>query len=390
MAQLDFQAFDADHHYYEAEDAFLRHVDRRMHKRCMQWAQVDGRKRLLVGGRVNRFIPNPTFDPVAKPGILDEFFRGKNPDKKSVAALFGELEPIHPAYRDRDARLALLDRQRLAGALLFPTLGVGMEESLKHDPEALLAAFRGFNRWLEEDWGFAYRERLFAAPYITLVDPQWAAAELDWALGRGARLVVLRPGPVSGPGIARSLGDPLHDPFWARVNEARITVSFHSGDAGYRRFAEAWGGELEFKAFDYDPLAVCMSASPIADTLASILCHGVLSRHPNVRLATIECGSDWVEGLLRRLKKVHGQMQTRFRHDPVEQFASRVWVSPYYEDDLERLRDRIGADHVLFGSDYPHAEGLAEPTDFLYDLKGFADDEVRRVMRENALSLLRG
>ncbi len=71
MAELGFPVFDADHHYYEAEDAFTRHVDRRMQNRCMQWAEINGRKRLLVGGKTNRFIPNPTFDPVAQPGILD-------------------------------------------------------------------------------------------------------------------------------------------------------------------------------------------------------------------------------------------------------------------------------------------------------------------------------
>ena len=45
----------------------------------MQWAEIDGRRRLLVAGTVNRFIPNPTFDPVARPGSLDEYFRGRNP-----------------------------------------------------------------------------------------------------------------------------------------------------------------------------------------------------------------------------------------------------------------------------------------------------------------------
>ena len=53
MADLDFLVFDADNHYYEAEDAFTRHVDRRTQKRCMQWAELDGRRRLLVGGQVN-------------------------------------------------------------------------------------------------------------------------------------------------------------------------------------------------------------------------------------------------------------------------------------------------------------------------------------------------
>ena len=51
MTEVGFAAFDADNHYYEATDAFIRHVDPRMHKRCMQWATVDGRERLLVAGR---------------------------------------------------------------------------------------------------------------------------------------------------------------------------------------------------------------------------------------------------------------------------------------------------------------------------------------------------
>jgi hypothetical protein len=90
MAQLDFAAFDADHHYYEAEDAFIRHVDRRMQPRCMQWATVGGKKRFMVGGKLNRFIPNASFDPVAKPGSLDEYFRGRNPQGKDIASLFGQ------------------------------------------------------------------------------------------------------------------------------------------------------------------------------------------------------------------------------------------------------------------------------------------------------------
>ena len=59
--------------------------------------------------------------------------------------MFGDLEPIadHPGYRDRAARLQLLDEQGMDGALLFPTLGVGMQEALRHDIPALHAAFDG-------------------------------------------------------------------------------------------------------------------------------------------------------------------------------------------------------------------------------------------------------
>ena len=101
MAELSFRAFDADHHYYEAEDAFIRHIEPRMKKRCMDWAIVGGKKRLLVGGKVNRFIPNPTFDPVARPGCLDDYYQGKNGAGLSIRDAFGELEPIHVEYRDR-------------------------------------------------------------------------------------------------------------------------------------------------------------------------------------------------------------------------------------------------------------------------------------------------
>lgn len=68
---------------------------------------------------------------------------------------------------------------------MFPTLGMLYEEALKHDPEGVTIMFRAFNRWLAEDWGFAYEDRIFAAPYLTLADVDWACEELDWALAQG-------------------------------------------------------------------------------------------------------------------------------------------------------------------------------------------------------------
>ena len=143
--ELGFTYFDCDNHYYEAVDAFTRHIEPQYKKRAIQWAQIDGKQRLMVGGQVNRFIPNPTFDPVGKPGALDEYFRGRNPHGSDLNSLFGELEPIRPAYRDRDARLALMDEQGMQGCILLPTLGVGMEQSLLPDLDAVVATFRAFN-----------------------------------------------------------------------------------------------------------------------------------------------------------------------------------------------------------------------------------------------------
>ncbi len=392
MPQLGFRPFDADNHYYEAEDAFTRHMDRRMAKRAVQWAEINGRKRLLIAGKIDRFIPNPTFDPVAKPGSLNAYFRGKNPEGKSMAELFGDLEPIHPAYRNRDERIKLLDQQGLEGVLLFPTQGVGVEQPLRHDAAATLAAVHAFNQWLHEDWGFAYLDRIFAVPMVSLVDPRAAAAELEWALERGARLVNLRPAPVPQVGGSLSPADPTFDPFWSRVNEAGIAVSFHAADSGYGKHAAAWEGRgagrgLEaFRGYAFG--TVTQADRAIYDTLASLVIHGLFQRHPRVRVCSIENGSEWVDLLLRKLQKCYGQTPQAFSEPPETTFRRHISIAPYFEDDIRGLADRIGVNNVLFGSDFPHAEGLADPLSFIHELKGFSDDELRLVMRENSLKLI--
>jgi len=383
MTELGFLPFDADNHYYEATDAFIRHIEPSMAKRCMQC-----RQRLLVGGAINRFIPNPTFNPVSKPGALDLYFRGKvaGSDLKSM---FGELDQISPTYRDRDARLALMTEQGLDAAFFFPTLGVGMEESLKHDIPALTAAFRAFNRWLDDDWGFAYKNSIYAAPYITLADPQWALDELNWAIGRGVRIIVMRtaPVPIAG-GLTRSPGDTMYDPFWARAAEAGVTVAFHSGDAGYGKYIDDWEPGGAFEAFKFSALRTITGDRAPFDMFAVLVCHGVFSRHPDLRCASIEAGSEWVQPLLKKFKKAYSQNPYMFPSDPIQQFRDHVWVAPFYEDDIRGLADAIGTERVLFGSDYPHAEGLAVPVAFINDLHGFNDQEVRLIMRDNARELI--
>jgi hypothetical protein len=234
VAVLDFQVFDADNHYYEPVDAFTRHLDPSMRKRTMQWAEIDGKQRLLVGGQVNRFIPNPTFARVSKPGALADYFRAKD-GVGDLRAAFGELEPIEerPEYRDRDARLQVMDSQGIEATIMLPTLGVGMEAALEHDPEACTAAFSSFNQWLLDDWGYAYEDRIFAAPYLSLIDVDWAVRELDHAADHGARVVLMRPASVWGPGGRRSPGHHDHLRFWDRLQELGLTLVIHGGESSY-------------------------------------------------------------------------------------------------------------------------------------------------------------
>jgi predicted TIM-barrel fold metal-dependent hydrolase len=389
MRDLGFRAFDADNHYYEAEDAFTRHMDRRLARQGVRWVELDGKKRLLIGGKLDHFIPNPTFDPVARPGSLDAYFRGRNPEGKSMVELFGDLEPIRATYRDREARLALLDQQGLEAALLFPTQGVGVEQPLRGRPDVTCATLRAFNRWLDEDWGFHFRERLFAVPMLSLSVPERAVEELEWVLERGARVVHLRPAPVPMTDGSRSPGDPLFDPFWARVDEAGIVVAFHAGDSGYGRYAAEWGERGSMRAFHGFLFgSVTQADRAIYDTLAALIVHGVFQRFPRVRVASIENGSEWVAPLLKKLAKAQGQMPQAFAEPPLDTFRRHVFVAPYYEDDIRALADLIGPQNVLLGSDFPHAEGLAEPLAFVEELADFDAREIQLVMRDNARALV--
>jgi len=387
MGTVDFDVFDADNHYYEATDAFIRHLPKHRSK-LVQWAEIDGKRRMVVDNKIFRFIPNPTFDPVARPGCLDDYFRGKQAGD-DIRAAFGELEPISPAYREPEARVKLMDTQGMQACFLFPTLGVGVEEALLHDPDALHDVFHAFNEWILDDWTFNYDDRIYAAPYIALQDPERAEQEVAYALENGAHVVVMRSGPVRGPGFSRSPGDAVYDPMWARLAEAGVLAAYHSGDAGYNRYADEWGGGGDFQAFRNDPFrTVTGGHRPIYDTVAALACHGVLRRFLNLRVATIESGSEWVGLLLKALKKSFGQVPGAYDGiDPVEQVQKSVWVSPYYEDDLVELRDELGATQMIFGSDYPHAEGLADPKSFVDDLPTFSEAEIRLVMRENGLAL---
>jgi predicted TIM-barrel fold metal-dependent hydrolase len=271
---------------------------------------------------------------------------------------------------------------------MLPTLGVGMESALEHDPPALTAAFTAFNRWLLDDWGFNRDDRIYGAPYISFVDPDWAVSELEFALENGARVVLIRPGSVAGAAARRTPGDPAHDAFWARLNEAGITLLIHGGDSSYAAYEQLWGLSGETESFRLPPLKRLLSASPISDTIASLFADRLFARFPNVRVATIETGSGWVRPLLKKLRSVSVQAPDAFPEDPYELFLEHVWVSPFFEDNVYSLVDAVGADRVVFGSDWPHVEGLADPTSFVKEIDDLPDADKRKIMGDNARQLV--
>ena len=390
---LDYLAIDVDNHYYEPLDACTRHLPKEFKTRGVQMVHQGKRVTSVIGDTVNRFIANPTFDPIIVPGCLDLMFRGEIPEGVDPASLF-KVEPLaeHPEYQSRDARIPIMDAQGIETVFMLPTFACGVEEALKHDIEATMATVHAFNLWLDEDWGFDRPDhRIISAPIISLADPVKAVEEVDFVVGRGAKLVLVRPAPVPGALKPRSLGDASHDPVWARLAEAGVPVGFHLSDSGYLQGAALWGGKAKFEPFTgpSDPLdQILVDDRAIHDTMASMIAHGVFTRHPKLRAVSIENGSYFVYRLIKRLKKAANNHPRLFPVDPVEQLRNNVWIAPYYEDDLADLAQAIGIDKILFGSDWPHGEGLQSPLLFTEELTTFDDADVRKVMRDNALDLL--
>ena len=234
--QLDYGMVDADNHYYEPTDALTRYLpDER--RRDVYWvSEVDtGRKRLVIGSRVWEYLANPTFDPIVKPGLLDR----------------RNTEPItnRPEYRDPAKRVARFDEQGIDRSLMFPTLMNGLGEIVGTNLSLHVDLVWSFNQWLADDWGFNYKNRIFSAPLFALTDPQQSVEMLEWALDRGARAILVAAGPIRSEIGWRSPADPVYDPFWARLAEAKVPACVHAA-AQYNRHSGEYTGHFELRPME--------------------------------------------------------------------------------------------------------------------------------------------
>ena len=382
--------FDADNHLYETRDAFTRYLPD-AYKSAVDYVEVHGRTKIVIRGQISEYIPNPTFDVVARPGAQEEYFRVGNPEGKSYRELIGEPMRAIPAFRRPEPRIELMDELGVDKTLMFPTLASLLEERMRDDPELIHVVIHSLNQWMYDEWSFNHEDRIFATPVITLPIVDKAIDELEWVLERGARTVLIRPAPVPSYRGSRSFGFEEFDPFWQAVVDADILVSMHASDSGYSRYQSDWTGPEEMLPFKPDAFKMMTHGKrPIEDTMAALVCHGVLTRFPTLRVASVENGGDWVLPFLEHLEDTHRKMPHAFDEDPVAAFKRNVWVSPFHEDDIAALIGELGAENIIFGSDFPHPEGLAEPRSYLNHLPdGLTDEQVTAIMGGNLADIMR-
>jgi predicted TIM-barrel fold metal-dependent hydrolase len=386
---LHGRIFDADNHLYEPKEALTQFLPD-AYKGAVTYVEVDGRTKIAVLGQISDYIPNPTFDRVAAPGAQEDYFRNGNPEGKSHREILGKAIDCLPAFREPGSRVELMDEQGIDRTLMFPTLASLVEERFRHDPEATHVVIHALNQWLLDTWGFNHQGRVYTTPIITLPIVERAIDELRWAMEHGARAILIRPAAVPGYRGPRSFGLPEFDPFWELAQAEGVLVTMHASDSGYSRQVGEWDGASEFTPFQQSGLRQYWSIAhqPMADAVASLVCHGALSRFPELRIASVENGSDWVAPMLDNLAMVHKKMPQLFTEDPVETVRRNLYISPFWEDDLAELATSLPMEHILFGSDFPHPEGLADPLSYMEHIDQLSDEEIAEVMGGNLTALI--
>jgi predicted TIM-barrel fold metal-dependent hydrolase len=390
----DLRLIDCDTHIYESRDAFTKFLPAEYADRAvLPVKNAKGEDVVLVGSRVATFNSEQGlgFDLAYKPGSLKEMLRqmsSGDPDESYLP------EPMRPEYLDAEARLRTMDAQGVQSCVLFPAAMALSVEHYMVDTPALYANVRSFNRWFSETWGFARGNRLFGTALVSLRDRDLAVKEVEQVLADGAKVVLLPTGPAYG----RSPGDPYFDPIWARLNEAHAVVALHIMPFWYfDAVGRDWGqrtdpGSWHMSAWQWQNI---YGERPVQDTLSALIYDNVFGRFPNLRLLSAEHGAEWVPHFLNKLDKSRGLGRNGpwiggpLTERPSAIFRRHVRVVPYPEDDVVRVVEELGSsDSIVMGSDFPHAEGLAEPAEFAGLLTGLPEADQRKILYDNAAELL--
>lgn len=389
--EVDYPIYDADHHYYETPDAFLRHLDKRYHQKFQYVTLANGRTKLAIDGVITEYIPNPTFNVVAGPGTHENYYRGINPDHLTLREFAGQPMRSIPAFHDGQAHLKMMNELGYHAAIIFPTLASVIEVRLGHQVELTMALMHALNQWVAEEYGFG-NGRQFPVGAISLADPDGAVKELEFLLEAGCKQILIRPAPVPTATGTRSMGAPELDPFWSLCEHERVLINNHTSDSGYNRIYREWAGisDNEWTPFQRASLMEMMDemGRAAADSISTFICEGVFDRFPKLRMLVTESGSAWIAPLLERFETTYKKLPWEFQQNPVQTFLDHVWIMPFYEDKISELAKLISVDHVCFGSDWPHPEGMASPLDFLNDISDMSAADQRKIMSTNLKGLL--
>ncbi len=308
----------------------------------------------------------------------------KDPTKLRTSATFAE---VSPAAYDPKAYLTANEDDGVWGSVIYPSEGLVLFSV--PNTEVVTDAMRVYNDWIA-DFCSHDTSRLKGIAMVNVDDPIEAAQELRRChdLGLAGALITVAP-PAWLPYRSRDF-----DVFWATASDLDMPLSLHVGtDRGDPR-AEQF--VLDVK--NVPPSIFVNKDYPVRRTLADLLFSGVFERHPQLRVGTVEHELGWIPFFLQQLDNTYTDKPPRgpewHRYPDPEtrpsQFFRTNCFASFQEDGLGlRLRDMIGVETLMWGSDYPHTESTFPRSRQILDeiLEGVPDSEAQRIVAGNAAEL---
>jgi predicted TIM-barrel fold metal-dependent hydrolase len=438
-SDLPYLINDADNHFNEPLDCFERYIDPSKVDLAIRMVRApDGSRLQLFAGQPSKYnsseanqitfskaelekmlgdtsnvgtgrgtVPQAEGEPELGviPGMLLNRLnplRGLSEEERK--AFVAEFRNQSEAFGNRDLRLALMDDQGIDKGIMYPAAAHDIEYEFADNVDALYANIRAFNRWMHEEVGFVVENRMWLPPYIAFADPDLAVRELEIVLAQGATVIQTKSGHAHGgrdnPFGGRSLADPAFDRFWRIVNEAQVRLAVHLGGTDYQKYGADWSEDPEAVFGDFDAFQWMMywGDRPAMELTSALILHNFFGRFPNMKVLLSEQGTVWLPYTLRKMdhaflmgRKAKWSATGRLDARPSEIFRRHFVVAPFPEENVRRVVDEIGIDSIVFGSDFPHGEGLAYPSKYVdAQLKNFSEDEQRRIMRDNLEAFLSG
>jgi predicted TIM-barrel fold metal-dependent hydrolase len=312
----------------------------------------------------------------------------------------GRVEGQH----DPAKRLAELEREGIAGEVIFPDFGLPFElhpplvaaiVGYQRTPEQVETANRAYNRWLA-DFCSTAPDRFAGMAVLSFADPEATVAEIRAASESGLAGIVLPAMNENTP-----LFDKRFEPVWSVLEELRMPVCSHTAISSITDHLAP--GTLQ--AVPHPACALPIMTAQAYFFTQQILTHmiwgGVLERHPGLRLVLTEQGSGWVVSALRGMdyswerSYLRRDVREVVKHTPSFYYRRQVYLgSSLFSRAEAEAREEIGVDKILIGADYPHHEGTwgAGPgtTDYLRATLGAAGvpaPDARRMLGENAIEV---
>lgn len=348
------KVIDCDQHLYETRTMWRDHIDPAHADDALAIVDDDlGYAWLCWGDRRLELAD------VQHPRDTQAVGRHRMRQRDSLPAEYSYDDALPSDYWEPSARMTRLDAMGLDEAVLFPNFGLLWERALSGSLPALTANMGAWNRWCGEVRA-AGGGRLHPVAHLTLRDPTWVEAQLSALDAADVRMAMIGATPVDG----KPLSHPDHERLWAAFAEHRVTPSFHVGEQ-QRATADGWYTD-EPERFVSPMDAIMLSTAP-AVAVTDLIVHGVLARHPDLRVGVIELGGMWVPGYLPMLdggweftNRLNGGSVAALELRPSEYFRRQVRVAAFSYEQPDRLAQQAG-DLFMFCSDYPHSEGTDAP-----------------------------